>query len=272
MPEVVEIEFLRKEIQDSLKGKKVVSAFINKEAISNASSSVFNEKLKDSTLINTMRFGKILGIEFSNNFSVIVHFLLTGFIKLQILNKDINSQAGIIFEDKNVLTFNGIMKGGFIRIYKSNEILNDDTIKKQGIDVLDKSFTLNKFEEIIHSNQKKQIKEILIDQKIIAGLGNAYSDEILFLSKILPTRTCVSLKKTEIELLYNSIYAIINEATKFGGASELGFLHLDGSKGTYQNHFKVHKKEGECCSICGMKIKAIKFKSRTSYYCQNCQK
>lgn len=272
MPEVVEIEFLKKEIQSSLKGKKVFGAFINKKEISNVSSSYFNEKLKDSTLIDTARFGKILGIEFSNNFTVIVHFLLTGFVKLQTSESNAQSQAGIIFEDKKMLAFNGIMKGGFIRIYNSNEILKDDTIKKQGIDVLDQNFTINKFKEIIYSNQKKKIKEILIDQEIIAGLGNAYSDEILFISKILPIRTCSSLKETEIESLYNSIHTIINEATKFGGASELGFVHLDGLKGTYHKYFKVHKREGECCSICGAKIKTIKLKSRTSYYCENCQK
>lgn len=272
MPEVVEIDFLKNEVKNILKNKKVTEAFINKEVISNITSSLFNEELKGKTLLNTRRYGKILIIDFSKDTSLMIHFLLTGFLKTVNKSESYVAQAGIIFEDGIALTVNGIMAGGFIRLLKKSEIQNDESIKKLGIDVLGKDFDYECFSCIIKENEKITIKEILINQEIIAGLGNAYSDEILFNANVYPARKCSSLRKTEIEKIYKSIFQIIEEAKGYGGASELGFTHLDGSKGSFHKHFKVHKREGLNCIVCGTKINTIKIKGRTSYYCPTCQR
>ncbi len=272
MPEVVEIDFLKDEVKNILKNKRVAEAFINKEVISNVTSSQFNEELKGKTLLDTGRYGKILIIDFSMDTSLIIHFLLTGFLKTTGKNESYIAQAGIIFEDGIALTINGIMAGGFIRLHKKSDIQSDESIKRLGIDVLNKEFNYECFHSIIKKNEKITIKEILINQEIIAGLGNAYSDEILFNANVYPARKCSSLHRMEIEKLYQSIFQTIEEAKAFGGASELGFVHLDGSKGSFHKHFKVHKREGMNCAVCGAKINTVKIKGRTSYYCPICQR
>jgi len=111
-----------------------------------------------------------------------------------------------------------------------------------------------------------------MNQEIIAGLGNAYSDEILFNSKIHPKRKCGTLLETDSREIYDSIFAIIEKSKRCGGASELSFVHLSGTKGEFHKHFNVHKKEREKCPVCGSLIQSVTVGGRTSYFCPKCRR
>ncbi len=272
MPEAIEIEILKEEIFNILSGKKVKYAFLNKTSLSNVNSTQFNAHLMGKKLIGTRRIGKVLIIDFSTSISLLIHFLLTGYLKLENEEEAKNRQAGIVLEDGITLTFNGIMIGGFIKVCISSLVLNDPVIKNLGPDVLSEYLNINLFSEIIKANGKFLIKEVLIDQSKIAGLGNAYSDEILFQAQVHPKRKCNSLKTEEIGKILNSIRKVLNEAKSFGGASELSFIHLDGTRGSFHEHFKVHKREGKKCYTCNNFIKMEKIKGRSTYFCPTCQK
>jgi len=270
MPEVVEVEFLKNETALTFKGKRVIEAVLNNEKISNIDKILFSKILTDETLVSTDRHGKILILNFTNNKHLLIHFLLTGYMKLIKEEEKDKSQAYLAFDNGLKCGIFGIMFQGFVKFYQEEDIHRIDEVAKLGVDVLSKDFTLEKFEALIAKFGNRTIKDLLIDQEIIAGLGNAYSDEVLFLSKVHPKRKCRELKKEEIEIIYNNIFAIIEKAKRFGGASELSFVHLDGKRGEFHEHFLVHKKER--CPICGSEIKTISASGRKAYFCPLCQK
>ncbi len=272
MPEIVEIEILKREVETQLKGAVIKEAFANKETITNVSKDEFALLLQNKKIISTGRKGKVLIINLSSNTSVAIHFLLTGTLRLLDHCDKEKIQVGFILKDRHCLAVSAIMRGGFVKVLNTKDIFNVPELKKLGIDAMDKKFTSDVFKRIVQTNGKKMIKQILMNQTIIAGIGNAYSDEILFSAGILPTRKANTLSNKEIEKIYQSMNKIFNESFQYGGESTLTFVHLNGKKGEYQNHFKVHKREGKPCLICGTLIKSTKVGGRKSFFCPHCQK
>jgi len=272
MPEIVEIDILRQEVGDQLKGAVVKEAFVNKESILNVSRDEFSLLLRDKKIVGTRRKGKVLIIDFSSDISIAIHFLLTGTLRLLQKFDKRSLQVGFVLKNGDCLAISGIMRGGFVKILDSNAVFDAPRLKKLGIDAMDKEFTEEAFKKIIKENGKKRIKQILMDQSIIAGIGNAYSDEILFNAGVLPTRKANTLMNEEIKKIYQSMYKIFNESFQYGGESVLTFVHLDGKKGEYHKHFKVHKREGEPCDVCGSLIESVKVGGRRSFFCPHCQK
>ncbi len=272
MPEIVEIEILRKEISNLLTGKKIKKVIINKKTILNTSEDEFSSLVKGKEIIGARRKGKVLVIDLSEGISIIIHFLLTGFMKLTENCDTEKVQVGFLFEDGKCLAINGIMKGGFVKVLKSEDVFNDPSLKKLGIDAMSSELTAEKLLEIFQKNKKKKIKQVLMDQSIISGIGNAYSDEILFDAGISPLRKCGDITLDESKRIINSMKKVFREAENFGGASELTFVHLNGKKGEYHKHFKVHKRAGEPCVGCGGLIESVKINGRMSFYCPKCQK
>ncbi len=272
MPEIVEIEILRKEVLDNLKGKVVKDVVINKETLLNMSEEEFSSLIIGKKIIGARRKGKVLIIDFSNSVSIIIHFLLTGYMKIVRECDKKKVQVGFIFNDGTCLSINGIMRGGFVKLLKSEEIFEDPSLRKLGIDAMSPEFTAEKLFEIFSKNPRKKIKQILMDQSLISGIGNAYSDEILFHAGINPERKCNELTRDDARKIIEAMKSVFKEAEKYGGASELTFVHLNGKKGEFHKHFKVHKREGKLCFVCGTPIKSVKINGRASFYCPNCQK
>ena len=121
---------------------------------------------------------------------------------------------------------------------------------------------------------KKNIKNVLLDQKIISGIGNIYASEILFHSKIRPNRLVNDLNQKEISNIIISTKFILNKAIRKGGSSIRDFKNSDGNTGSFQNEFKVYNKENENCpnSSCKNKIKKLNISNRSTFYCNICQK
>jgi len=272
MPEVVEVNFLKDEIASAFLGKRLVEAALNNEKISNVSKEKFSKELEGETLEQVGRHGKVLILKFTNDKYLLLHFLLTGFLRLIEEAEKEKAQAYLTFDNGQSIGIFGIMSNGFLNYHKTKNIKDVDEIKQLGVDVLSEDFNIKKFKEILNEFKNKSIKDILLDQSIIAGLGNAYSDEILFESKIHPKRKAKDLTDKEIDTIYKKIFEVLDKAKKYGGASELSFVHLDGTKGHFHEHFIVHKKEGENCPVCGNPIEVIKIGGRSSYYCPHCQR
>ncbi|MGB9695026.1 MAG: Fpg/Nei family DNA glycosylase [Caldisericaceae bacterium] len=271
MPEIIEVDFLKQEISDQLSGKLIIDAFLNKEKASNLNSSVFQSTLKGSSITGARRKGKILIIDMSNGVSLAFHFLLTGYMKLTSQCERDKFQAGLVFDD-GCLVVGGLMGAACIKVLSTETVFSDELLKDLGIDALSPEFKFSVFKGILLTNKKKTIKQVLTEQSLIAGIGNAYSDEILFEARVSPLRLCETLSEKEIRTVYDSIFVIFEEARKYGGESELSFVHLNGEKGKMQQHFKVHKREGEKCFNCSGLVATVKIKGRTSYFCPECQK
>lgn len=271
MPELPEVETIRKKLIPYIVDKKITKIEV-------LSPKNFLGKVDDvigKKIIGLSRIGKYLAIELSpsngkfaeTSLFLNIHLKMTGqiFIHKEYKKPESNTRVVFYFDDKSVMFFNDMRKFGYIKVDTKKE-------KQHFIDVLSKDFTLE-YLSIKIGKTKKPIKAFLLDQEVLAGLGNIYANDALFLAGILPTRITNSLTKNEIKKLYESILLVINEGVRLGGATakDRGYIQPDGGHGKYQNFFKVYGRENQKCLRCDSKIIRIKQNGRSSFYCPKCQ-
>ena len=171
------------------------------------------------------------------------------------------------------LIYNDIRKFGFIKILKKKELRKNIHLRNLGPEPLSKKFNFKYFKNYL-INRNRSIKDILMDQKFVSGLGNIYVNEVLFLSKIKPTKKTYLIKDNEINEMIINIKKTLKKAISLGGSSLKDFSSSDGKKGKFQQYFHVYGKKGEDCSNKNCKKKILKtiIGNRATFYCNNCQK
>jgi formamidopyrimidine-DNA glycosylase len=243
MPELPEVETIRRQLN-----KKIVGKILDSKKI-----------------INVRRRAKILIIDFSDNSSLLFHLKLTGQL---IFNGEKGPYTRQIFnfKDGSKLIFNDVRKFGWWKYVKNTK----DIEKAFGPEAPEMS--LGDFKAILKKRPNAKIKALLMDQKAVAGIGNIYSDEILFAAKVKPLRRVKTLKSEEIEAIWLNTGKILKAAIKNRGTSERDYVDASGQKGEYLKYLKVYRKEGQKCSRCASLIKRIKMGSRSAHFCSKCQK
>ena len=171
------------------------------------------------------------------------------------------------------LIYNDVRKFGFIKFFKRDNLDNIVHIKNLGPEPLSPQFNFNYFKDYI-LKRNRTIKDILMDQKFVSGLGNIYVNEILFYSGIRPVKKVNRLSNSDIKKIIKFTKKIISKAIILGGSSIKDFSSSSGKKGSYQQHFSVYGKKGEKCSRknCRNNITKIILANRASFYCAKCQK
>jgi formamidopyrimidine-DNA glycosylase len=181
-----------------------------------------------------------------------------------------HNHVEIIFDNFKVI-YNDPRRFGFFQIIENNRDLKKRFIHL-GPEPFDNKFNLKYFQKFIQ-NKLKTIKDLLIDQKFVSGIGNIYASEILFLSRVNPSKKIKSLNKKECsQIISNSKKVLLNAINK-GGSSIRDFKNTDGSKGGFQDSFKVYQREGECCkrfNCDGIIIKKV-IANRSTFFCNYCQ-
>jgi formamidopyrimidine-DNA glycosylase len=257
----------------------------------------FIENLQNKTIKSIDRRAKNLIIEVTNEKIILIHLKMTGQLVFVASNKGRKSGAFsplvgghpiqeseeklphkhtyIIFHlDNGTLYYNDVRQFGYVLYYPSKNILIEEKhFEDIGIEPFDKNFTLEYFNSEI-KKYNSPIKKVLLDQKIVVGCGNIYCDEVLWHSSVLPTRSCKSLNKNEIEKIYNNIKIILQNAIESGGSSVANYLLADGSKGNYAHSHKAYKKDGQKCAFkrCIGTIEKINFTGRGTHFCPVHQK
>lgn len=176
------------------------------------------------------------------------------------------------FTDGSVLYFNDVRKFGYLKLVRDDEINQVRELQEYGPEPLSKDFILSEFAAAVKKRAKSTIKEVLMDSKVVAGIGNIYSDEILFHAKIKPARKVASIKQQELKEIYKQIPGVLKQAIKAKGSSVGDFIRTDGSWGKMGKHHFVYGRGGEKCKVCGTIIKSIKIGGRTGSFCPHCQK
>lgn len=284
MPELPEVETIKLGLQDKIVGLKITDVEVRVAKIFQGDpKKVIGAKIK-----NIRRRAKILIIDLDDGKSLIIHLKLTGQL---VYHKD-GSRATFghpipfagttlpaktthvifTFSDGSVLYFNDMRKFGYIKVVKTDEVDNLKVVREFGPEPFTPEFTLNKFKEIL-SKKKKPIKLVLMDQTIIAGVGNIYANEALFLAKIHPQRKANELSEKEAEKLYQDLLEVLKKGIKYGGSSENAYVNALGEKGQMQEHFKAYGRQGESCpNHCGGIIKRITLGGRGTFFCPACQR
>lgn len=250
MPELPEVETIRRQLAGKIIGKK----------LDGPSTSLGAGK----KITGLRRRAKILIIDFIDGSSLIFHLKLTGQL---IFNGEPSKHTRHIFKfnDGSRLIFNDVRKFGWWRHVK-----NTKAIEKQfGPEALE--INLAAFKTILSNRPNAKIKPLLMDQKFIAGMGNIYSDEILFAARVNPLRQVKTLKNREIKQIYQNIKKILKAAIKHRGSSVENYIDACGKKGDFVKRHRVYQKEGQRCPRCGAAIKRIKLGGRSAHFCPNCQ-
>ncbi len=290
MPELPEVENTVRDLRKVLVNKKIIGLwtdwpkyFKKPENINFFKECVFNKKIKD-----IKRRGKNILFFLADDIILLVHQKLSGHLlygqwvfknnkwqslKAGPLKNDIHNQyLRLIFflDNKKMLALSDLRRFAKVLCGKREEVLNLKDLKELGPEPLEKNFSFLKFKERF-KNKKGKIKFLLMDQKIISGIGNIYADEILFLSKIHPFSKAENLKEEDFKNIYQNMKKVLKKAIKLGGASVDDYRKIDGSLGKYQEKRFVYQREGEKCYFCNSVIKRIKLNSRSSHFCPNCQ-
>lgn len=281
MPELPEVETIKLQLQKTVVGQKVKSVEVRLKKIFQGE----EQKIIGATISGVRRFGKVTVLDFDNGYSAMVHLKMTGQLLYAETKKDIANfsdkviggvpgiHTHVIFHlSAGTLYFNDYRRFGWIKITKS-EALNSksEMVGRMGPEWL-KDVTLDYFRGVL-AKTKKPIKVLLLDQEKMAGAGNIYVVESLFLAGIRPDRPSNSLTSKEVEKLFKSMNLILKKAIKLQGSSEQAYVTLEGREGTYHHHFLVYDRKGEPCrNNCGAEITKIKLGGRGTYFCPNCQK
>ena len=269
MPELPEVETTVKSL-NILKNKKVTNVDIRKKKLRYLVPHLELKKITNYKITNVRRIAKYVILDFENSKSVIIHLGMSGRLKIIKINSTIKKHDHLVFKFKSLkLIFNDPRRFGFVDIYKSDKISNIRYIKKLGIDALDKNLSEEYLYEKFHKSSVL-IKQLLLNQYIVAGIGNIYACEILYDAKISPLRKGSSIKKYQIGTIIRSIKKILKKAIKYGGSSINDYVSPDGTLGNFQKNFKVYGREGY--KIKGYNIKKVVLYGRSTFFCPKIQK
>ncbi len=300
MPELPEVENLRLGLVRSIVGQKILEIKVNKPKLVSgkgtkrvASTQKVKEFIKgveNETFVELDRRAKNIIFKLSHNKILLSHLkmsgqfvyksfnrkekIITGGHPIELSEKELpNKHSHIIFKlEHGTLYYNDTRMFGYLLYYKNQkEFEKENHFKLYGIEPLSKEFTLKYLLESL-KNKKGKIKIVLMDQKIVTGLGNIYADESLFEARIQPTRSPNSLTKIEITKLRKAIIRILKRAVKVGGSSVATYRLLDNTQGNYAREHKVYGKDGQLCINCETLLKKIKLGGRTTIFCKRCQK
>lgn len=281
MPELPEVETITRNLNSNLVGQKLLSInFRREDIIAEKLNPVSKNLLLGESINKVFRHGKYLLFQFTNNYLMIVHLRMTGkLLYLPLLSEEdknlyINHKhTHVIFNFSNgQLLFNDVRRFGKIYFSKINKSVSLEELLNSGPDALSEKFSKSYLYQRAQRSPKKAIKTFLLDQKIVAGIGNIYADECLFLAAIKPNRPAASLSIEESSTLHDKIVEVLEESIRSGGTTFSDYRTADNHKGNFQNKLFVYGRAGENCRICSNKLESIKLAGRTTVYCPNCQK
>ena len=269
MPELPEVETTVKSLS-ILKNKKVIKVDIYVKKLRYLVPYLDLKNIINYKITNVRRIAKYIIIDFDNIKSVIIHLGMSGRLKIIKPNDILNKHDHLVFKFNNTkLIFNDPRRFGFVDIVNSKKINNISYIKRLGIDALDnklsEDYLFKKFK-----NSQVLIKQLLLNQYIVAGIGNIYACEILYDAKISPLRKGSSLKRSQIGTILKSSRRILRKAIKYGGSSINDYVSPDGILGNFQKNFKVYGREGY--KIKGCEIKKVVLHGRSTFFCPDIQK
>lgn len=272
MPEIAEVETVRRTLQKQILHKKIKEVKILYPKMISSDIKEFTQNLVGNEFIDIKRVGKWLLFEL-HDYYLLSHLRMEGKFFIKNHDEEILKHEHIIFtfQDDIDLRYHDTRKFGRMKLVKKEELENTEEIKKQGYEpgnpLLTEKYLLEKLEK-----KKIPIKTILLDQTIISGLGNIYANEVLFASQINPLKPGNEITKKEATSIITNANEIINRAIELGGTTIKSYTSSLGVTGRFQEELKVHKRENEPCVVCKTPIERIKVNGRSTYYCPKCQK
>ena len=288
MPELPEVEVVKKSLENKLKNLTIKRVFINNNKLRYKINNRQFYAVNGKKIVSFKRRSKYLIINLSGGISILVHLGMTG--KFFIIDNKNKKQKTSFYYSVNhgqskhdhltfylnkgfKLIYNDVRKFGFLKLFKSKSILNSNHLQSLGPEPLTKQFNLKYTIKYI-IDKKKKIKDLLMDQKFVSGLGNIYCNEILFLCKLHPHRKIVKINQKELRNIVKFTKKILKKSITAGGSSIKDFSNAKGENGNFQQKFNVYNRTKSRCSRrnCLGTIQKIYTSNRSSFFCSECQK
>ena len=233
------------------------------------------------------RRAKVLIIELSSGYSLVIHLKMTG--QLVFVGKERfgaghpsdslvgdlpakSTRVVIDFTDGSKLFFNDQRKFGWMRLLPSVEVPEIDFLKTVGPEPLEDDFTIDRFIERLQTRKNSPVKAVLLDQKVLAGVGNIYADESLWAAKIHPSTPVNKISRTKLVTLHSELLAVLRLSIEKGGSTDRNYVNAEGKKGCYLAFAQVFRKQGQPCPRCGTIIEKIRVAGRGTHICPKEQK
>jgi len=283
MPELPEVETIMRGISPFLKGATIKKIKLNRADLRWPFPENFASRVKETKILNLKRRSKYILIDLSTGETLLIHLGMSG--KILVSNSKIGNyfyesskfanHDHVIFElnDGTIITYNDPRRFGAMDLAKTDDLNNHKFLEKLGPEPLGNNFNSD-YLKIKLSKKESPIKNVLLDQSLVAGLGNIYVCEALFMSGISPRKIASKISKIKCEELVQNIRAILMSAIEAGGSSLKDFTDIQGNSGYFQFEFYVYGRENKYCKTtnCDHKIKRISQSGRSSFYCPNCQR
>lgn len=308
MPELPEVEVIKLGLKQLLIGKavKCTKNYDSPKSFPNSVSDV-EQFLYGATVADVRRRAKVLLIELSSQYTLVIHLKMTGqlvyikngpvsephLLKLARSTRDHDSRPRfggghptdsllgslpdrstrqeIEFTDGSKLFFNDQRKFGWMRLLPTIEVPNIDFMRKVGPEPLGDNFTGKILFDRLQRRKNTTIKAAILDQTVLAGVGNIYADEALWAAKIHPTTLVKNISKSKILKLTESIKSVMSLSIQKGGSTDRNYVNAEGQKGSYLQFANVFRREGQPCNRCGTTIEKIRVAGRGTHVCPTCQ-
>ncbi len=288
MPELPEVETIRIGLNALLPKRRIAKVEHDwPKGFPNAPPDV-KQFLIGARVNQVRRRAKVLIIDLDTKYSLVIHLKMTG----QLVFRSKNAQFGaghpsdslvgelpdkstrviFSFEDQTKLFFNDQRKFGWVRLLPTVEVENLDFFRKVGPEPLADSFTAEDFVMRLMRRAKSGIKAVLLDQTVIAGVGNIYADESLWAAKIHPEAKVQDVSRAKRKKLYEELQRILRLAIEKGGSTDRNYVNHEGKRGSYLSFAQVFRRQGQACPRCGTTIIKLKVAGRGTHICPYCQK
>lgn len=272
MPEMPEVEAVRRSLIPLVKGKTIKQVTLWYPNIVSSDQQEFIEKLPGKKIIDIDRYAKYLLFRLSDDLTIVSHLRMEGKYHLVAATapKDKHDHVQFEFTDGSALRYNDVRKFGRMQLIATGTERQVTSIGKLGLEPNSPEFTLEYLDKKLKT-KKKNIKNSLLDQTVVAGLGNIYVDEVLWQSKIHPLSVANKIPQDKIKLLHDNINTEITNAIKLRGTTVHTYLDANGQIGDFQEHLQVYGHAGEKCANCGTILEKIKVSGRGTTFCSKCQ-
>ena len=273
MPEKPEVITVTKKLEKKLLNKKITDCKVYYDKIIEYPTvEEFISKIKNQTMRNFTTRGKWIVVELDNDY-LLFHLRMEGKFFYRDINTPIEKHHHVVFTIDNTeeLHFQDVRKFARIKLIPKEKLYEMKPYSELGLEPWDKNLTVDYLKDKL-KNKNLPIKTVLLDQKIITGIGNIYDDEILFLSGINPLTKAKDVKENKLGLIIKNTVLVLDKAIAEGGTTIRNYTSEEGVTGLFQNNLLVHTKVGKPCPNCKEKILKIRVGGRGTYYCPKCQK
>ncbi len=287
MPELPEVETIRVGLAKLLPGRAIADVWHDwQKSFPNAPADVARFMI-GAKVLDVKRRAKVLIIDLSSKYSLVIHLKMTGQLVFIGKNRfgaghpskslvgelpDKSTRVILDFTDSSKLFFNDQRKFGWMRLLPTLEVPEIDFMKTVGPEPLEDDFTVDKFIERLMHRKNSPMKAVLLDQTVLAGVGNIYADESLWAAKIHPSTPVLKVPKAKLVALYSALRDILKLSIQKGGSTDRNYVDAKGKKGSYLTFAQVFRKQGQPCPRCGTEITKIRVAGRGTHLCPKEQK